>query len=389
MLLAATLLMGAVCILSDSRAAWIALMVALGYMLVKRIPQKARKMARLVLPIAAICAGTALYTYRPASADGRLLIWKVSTRMMADRPITGHGTNSFANQYMDYQAAYFQTGEHTAEEALLASDNTLAFNEVVRIGCEYGLIGLLLCLGIGILLIRASRQADKVQRAAFAALIAYTVFACFSYPAEVPTLKLTGAMLLAMAVPTCGKCLWANRKVQLAFGLLSLVYLGTMGLEHYREHQVKRELVRYNVEEDEASEQKLKELFPHYRDNDRILSLQAKILFEKGLYEECIPLLTESISLIPLGSKYQDLGMAYQYTDEKEKAIACFQKASYMRPGHILPVYHLFSIYKEECNMPDSAAQYARRLVEMKVKKETEYTRSIREEAADYLREKK
>ena len=158
-----------------------------------------------------------------------------------------------------------------------------------------------------------------------------------------------------------------------------------MGLEHYREHQVKRELVRYNVEEDEASEQKLKELFPHYRDNDRILSLQAKILFEKGLYEECIPLLTESISLIPLGSKYQDLGMAYQYTDEKEKAIACFQKASYMRPGHILPVYHLFSIYKEECNMPDSAAQYARRLVEMKVKKETEYTRSIREEAADYL----
>lgn len=342
-------------------------------------------MVWLILPIVAICAGTALYTYRPASADGRLLIWKVSTRMMADRPITGHGTNSFSHRYMDYQAAYFQTGEHTAEEALLASDNTLAFNEVVRIACEYGIIGLLLCLGIGIALVLSSRQADKVQRAAFSALIAYTVFACFSYPAEVPTLKLTGAMLLAMAASCSGRSWFTGKKARLAFLLLPAVYLGALGREHYREHLVKKALVRYNVEEDEESGQALKELYPHYRDNDRMLSLHAKMLFEKGLYEECIPLLTESISLIPLGGKYQDLGMAYQYTDDTAKAITCFQKASYMRPGHILPVYHLFSIYKEKCNMPDSAIQYAHRLVEMKVKKETEYTRSIREEAADYL----
>ena len=389
MLLASVLLMGTSCVLSDSRAAWMATIVAFGFMLVRRFPVKTRKKAWMVLPVLVIGVAAALYAYRPASADGRQLVWKVSTRMMADSPLWGQGTNSFSNWYMNCQGDYFQTGKHTIEETLLASDNTLAFNEVVRIGCEYGIIGLLLCLGIGIALIISSRQADNVQRAAFSALIAYTVFACFSYPAEVPTLKLTGAMLLAMAIPCSERSWFTGKKTRLAFLLLLAVYLGALGREHYREHLVKKALVRYNVEEDEESEQALKELYPHYRDNDRMMSLHAKMLFEKGLYEECIPLLTESVRLIPTGGKYMDLGTSYQYTGETEKATACFKRASYMLPGHILPIYSLFCIYKEVCNMPDSAAQYARRLVEMKVKKETEYTRSIREEAADFLKEKK
>lgn len=389
MLLASVLLMGTSCVLSDSRAAWMATIVAFGFMLVRRFPVKTRKKAWMVLPVLVIGVAAALYAYRPASADGRLLVWKVSTRMMADSPLWGQGTNSFADQYMDYQAAYFQTGEHTAEEALLASDNTLAFNEVVRIGCEYGIIGLLLCLGIGIALIISSRQADNVQRAAFSALIAYTVFACFSYPAEVPTLKLTGAMLLAMAVPCSERGWFTGKEVRFAFFLLLTVYLGALGREHYREHLVKKALVRYNVEEDEESEQALKELYPHYKDNDRMMSLHAKILFEKGLYEECIPLLTESVRLIPTGGKYMDLGTSYQYTGETGKATACFKRASYMLPGHILPVYSLFCIYKEDTPMPDSTTWYAHRLTEMRIKKETDYTRSIRKEAADFLKEKK
>ncbi|MBR3757863.1 MAG: O-antigen ligase family protein [Bacteroidaceae bacterium] len=389
MLIASVLLMETSCVLSDSRAAWMATIVAFGFMLVKRFPVKTRKKTWMVLPVLVIGVAAALYAYRPASTDGRLLVWKVSTRMMADSPLWGQGTNSFANWYMNCQGDYFHAGDYTVAEALLASDNTLAFNEVVRIGCEYGIIGLMLCLGIGVALILASRQADKVQRAAFSALIAYSVFACFSYPAEVPTLKLTGAILLAMAVPCSERSWFTGKKTRLAFLLLLAVYLGALGREHYREHLVKKALVRYNVEEDEESKQALKELYPHYRDNDRMMSLHAKMLFEKGLYEECIPLLTESVRLIPTGGKYMDLGTSYQYMGETEKATACFKRASYMLPGHILPVYSLFCIYKEDTPMPDSATWYAHRLTEMKIKKETDYTRSIRKEAADFLKEKK
>lgn len=385
MLLASTLLMGVGCILSDSRAAWAALMVACGYIAFKHIPQKVRKMAWTVLPVLVIGTAVVLYTYRPASADGRLLIWKVSTYMIEDSPLWGHGTNSFANHYMNYQGDYFQIGEHTEEETLLASENTLAFNEVVRMACEYGIIGLLLCFGIGVSLILASKQFDKVQWAAFSALIAYAVFACFSYPTEVPILKLTGTMLLAMAVPCCERTWFVGKKVRLAFLLLLTVYFGVLSMEYYREHRARKALVRYNVEEDEESEQELKEQYVYYKNNDRIMSLLAKMLFEKELYEESIPILTESIKLTPTGGKYMDMGTAYQDLGKIKEATGCFKKASHMLPGHILPVYNLFCIYREECNMPDSALWYAHRLVEMKIKKETEYTLDIRKEASDYL----
>lgn len=384
-LLTSFFLMGVICILADSRAAWIALIIALGYVYTTHISPKRRKIVWTVSPIMAIGIVLALYTYRPASANGRLLIWKVGTHMIADCPLSGHGTNGFASQYMNYQADYFQAGTHTEQEALLASDNIHAFNEVVRIACEYGIIGLLLCCGIGVLLFLSSKHSNKIQRAAFTTLIAYAVFASFSYPAEVLTLKLTGAILLAIAVPSSERNWLADKNVRLAFILLSAVYLGLLGREHYKEHQIKRALIRYNVEENEESEQALKELYPHYRDNDRMMSLHGKMLFEKGLYEECIPLLTESVRLIPTGGKYMDLGMSYQYLGETERAIDCFKTASYMLPGHITPVYCLFSIYKDNYHTTDSTLWYAEKLVNMNIKKETAHTLSIREEAARFL----
>ena len=66
--------------------------------------------------------------------------------MIVEHPLLGHGTNSFAKQYMNYQADYFQAGYHTDQEIVLASDNIYAFNEVLRIVCEYGIIGLFLCV---------------------------------------------------------------------------------------------------------------------------------------------------------------------------------------------------------------------------------------------------
>lgn len=378
-------LMGVICILADSRAAWIALIIALGYAYTTRISLKRRKIVWTVLPIMAISIALALYTYRPASANGRLLIWKISTHMIADRPLSGHGINGFANQYMNYQADYFRAGTYTEQEALLASDNIHAFNEVVRITCEYGIIGLFLCCGIGVSLLLSSKHSNQIQRAAFITLIAYAVFASFSYPAEVPTLKLTGAILLAIAVPSSERIWLADKNVRLAFFLLSAVYVGLLGREHYKEHQIKRALVRYNVEEDNVSEVELKRLLPYYKNNDRMISLHAKILFEKGLYKESIPLLAGSIGQIPTGEKFLELGMSYQYLGETERAIDCFKTASYMLPGHITPVYCLFSIYKDNYYTTDSTLWYAEKLVNMNIKKETAHTLNIREEAKHYL----
>ena len=77
------------------------------------------------------------------SADGRLLIWKVTTEMIAKKPLIGHGTNGFEANYMNYQADYFSENNNP-KEALLAGNNKYAFNIFLKILSEYGLIGFII-----------------------------------------------------------------------------------------------------------------------------------------------------------------------------------------------------------------------------------------------------
>ena len=39
-----------------------------------------------------------IYYYKKDSADGRLLIWRVSIDMIADAPLVGHGIGTFENK---------------------------------------------------------------------------------------------------------------------------------------------------------------------------------------------------------------------------------------------------------------------------------------------------
>lgn len=49
-----------------------------------------------------------LFYQKKDSANGRLLIWKVTSEMIMDKPVFGHGINTFQAKYMDYQAQYFK-----------------------------------------------------------------------------------------------------------------------------------------------------------------------------------------------------------------------------------------------------------------------------------------
>jgi len=93
-----------------------------------------------------ICtSGISLYYMKKDSADGRLLIWKVTTEMIADKPVTGHGPGGFEANYMNYQADYF-AGNTDSEKALLAGNNKYTFNIFLKLLTEYGLIGFIIVL---------------------------------------------------------------------------------------------------------------------------------------------------------------------------------------------------------------------------------------------------
>ncbi|MFA5229064.1 MAG: O-antigen ligase family protein, partial [Candidatus Paceibacterota bacterium] len=97
--------------LTESRAAILSLVPGLIWISHSTLMKMAGKKKKLLLTIIGsvlIVGGLFLYRYKPASADGRLLIWRVSADMIADAPLFGHGIDGFSKEYMIYQANYFK-----------------------------------------------------------------------------------------------------------------------------------------------------------------------------------------------------------------------------------------------------------------------------------------
>ena len=165
-------------IVSASRAAWLGalcgVVVVFGDALFRWL--KAHRWAQPVLPVLALAFLTGLYLLRPQSADGRLLIWRVSADMIADRPWTGFGPGGFARNYMHYQAAFFRA-HPDSRFAAVAGDVDYPFNDLLRLGVEYGLLGFVLGLALVVAVVCLCRQKERL-----APFVAYFVFACFSYP---------------------------------------------------------------------------------------------------------------------------------------------------------------------------------------------------------------
>lgn len=169
---------------TNSRTAWISLIVPLLIFytpLPKRITWKTITLISTLIGIIFILSAV-LYILRPSSANGRLLIWKVSWEMMKDRPLTGFGKGGFEANYLYYQARYM-TKNANEEEKYLAGNTHIAFNEPLRIGVEHGILGLTVYfLFIFILSIYAPHKKTLSIRILKTILLTVALQGLFSYP---------------------------------------------------------------------------------------------------------------------------------------------------------------------------------------------------------------
>ena len=162
------------------------------------------KTASVVLGICLTAASIAgMYFLKKDSADGRLLIWKVSASAIIQHPL-GVGLGHFPHAYGETQAAYFASGKATETEEYVAGNPEYGFNEFLQIAVESGIVGLLLFIGMLVCAFRGLIQSKN--RGAAGSLAALLVFACFSYPFSVLPFPIVLVFLLAMSsggTPAC------------------------------------------------------------------------------------------------------------------------------------------------------------------------------------------
>ena len=128
-----------------------------------------------------ITTAGASYFLRPKSADGRLLIWKVSWQMIKDKPLTGFGKGGFAANYLYYQAEYMKSSA-SKEEKEVAGDTHLAFNEPLRMTVEYGVTGLLTYLAFCIWTLLPPKKKSFTTLICKSLVAGIVTWGMFAYP---------------------------------------------------------------------------------------------------------------------------------------------------------------------------------------------------------------
>ncbi|WP_333700311.1 O-antigen ligase family protein [Bacteroides congonensis] len=364
----ALLLIGLMLIYADSRAAWLATLVALLYLGSHLGLQKFcyKRMFLVTLAVFVMIIVTGLYFYKPVSADSRLLIWRNSYAMFSDAPICGHGVGSFAMKHMTYQADYFEQYPES-RFASLADNNTRAFNELIAVFCEQGMIG-----GILVLFIIGMAFLCKRSVGLKSIFLSVCVFACFSYSGDILPLSILFFLCIGL-LPGKVMMRFRMRKavtISLLVLLASICIYFSIGFRrHYRQafEQLKKD------------EPQL--VLPY---NKQYMSRYLKLLLERKRWKEFIYWSTNTDFPFVTSTLQCDIGKSYMQLGKAELAEQALKKAYWMVPSKVLSRYFLFLLYRDTGRHSD-ARRMAEEIVTMKVSQIGSVYLSARTEARSFL----
>jgi O-antigen polymerase len=336
-----------------------------------------------------VSGASILYQQKKDSANGRLLIWKVSSGMIKDKPVFGYGYGSFQAKYMDYQAEYFKNNPNSKFE-LLADNVKHPFNEFIKVAVEFGMIGLVIfLLFILFVLWKIIKSEHKNKGLVLSGLVAFLVLANFSYPLQYVAIWLLLAFYLSVLLPS-KKIEIKNTPITIIIRSMIIIACTFSLLLVYR--QIRAEIKWKTIAMSSLSGN-TEEMLPEY---ERLYTTSIKqnpfFLYNYGAelnfarkFDKSIDILTECQQQFNDYDLQMLLAYNYHKKGNSEKAVQTYQLASNMIPCRFLPLYQIFEIFRK-AEQKDMAEKYANEIINKKVKIPSMTVNSIKEEAEDYLR---
>lgn len=369
----------------------------------------------MVTAVALFCiGGYALYHYKKDSADGRLLIWKVTAGMMGKQPVLGNGAGAFRSDYLYAQAAYFAKNPD-APERMLADNTTSPFNEYLRIGYEQGLAALLL-LAVSVCLTLCS-PISPIFPILKAVLLSGVVICFFSYPLDIWCIK--ACLLIAFALsaktlpPLQRQNVFTSERTRItritrifketvnkknpcksvssalsAFKIVNCLYAFcwcgfAAGLLFYASH------VRHfkkGWHQTENAMEMFQASYPALHSNYEYRVAYANMLIREGNPEEVLKQMEVLARLSPSSTLFYRMGDLYRKERRYGEAEQHYRLAYYSMPATFVPLHRLMKLYIET-EQTDKAKSTAETICRQPVKVKTNVTDRIKREAIEFLNE--
>lgn len=300
-----------------------------------------------------IAGGIMMYNLKKDSADGRLLMWKISAKSIVENPITGVGLGQFSGAYGETQADYFESGAGTEQEKQIAGSTGSAFNDYLQLSVELGLIGLALFIGILIFAFRGFVSAESSNKGFAFGLIAFCIFAMASYPLMLTPLRLLLMIFLGVGIsflPAKSGFKLHRKGVIVLLTVMALVNVFVI----HKIHPEKASYLQWKQLSQLYRMQQYETIVLDYEELYHILNKEPSFLFEYGnilnktksfeksleVLHQLLPLTSDPMVYNLIGNNYKELG----HWNEAEK---CYWRAYYVVPNRIYPLYLLTQLYQD------------------------------------------
>lgn len=330
----------------------------------------------VVLAVLVGTAGTLAYRFKKDSADGRLLMWKVAVRAVAERPLTGVGWDGVAGAYGEAQEAYFRSGRASEQEKRVAGSPEYVFNEYLQAAIAWGVPVAVLLVGVaGCALWGCMRRGEYGLGGA---LVALAVFSLASYPFQFPEFVAVLALLVAAGLPAAGS------GVVLAVG--AIVCFGQLHRK-VQAAEMDRERTFYLMGRYEEAVEKAERHLPDW-------SWNARFVFEYGHALHRLHRADESNRVLELALRVSSdpmvlniIGKNCQEAGRPVEAERWLLRAACRLPGRIYPYYLLAQLYASHPDVfPQERLEWAvGRVMEEEPKVESSAVREMRSRARKLL----
>lgn len=364
-----------------SRASWVAVLVGVGVVLFFMLPVRFQGLYKYVLILLCIVSVCGLYFVRTNSADGRILIWKITTRELFGGNVTILPREGNFSTFIGLaQQNYFSQENRPVKEQMLAGAPTVAYNEVLQMVVEWGvLMTVAVVCGFIVCIYGLCKLRGNCRIALLGALSGFVVLSMFSYPLRCVTSSYFVSVVLLMSVVICLR----NKKLKYGVMMigLSVVAVGSalafqnhkrvnQGLSQCRQLEL---LSQYGVTNEYLD--CYKRLLPYLYNNPEYLLSYSKALYDYGLYGKSVLLLRKAQQISGDPIFYLIEGKCRQAMKQYSHAERLYKYAYYRIPHKTYPLYLLMCMYKE-CHQKNKSVSVAKKILSIppKVKsKEFEY----------------
>ncbi len=371
-------------VISQSRTAWIALIISTTYLygnnkkcLILFIKERLKFHHRVILLIfmALVVVGSSLFliNLKKESAIGRTFIWARTVELIHDNPIWGHGIDNFESEYNEKKSVFFSIESNVEDYKNYATPVSSAFNDYLHLWTEQGLLALLIHLTL-VLLVLTGKPKQKNVKTWKTMFLVIVIASFFSYPLQVLSLKVLFFLLAGLI---SGMCIekkmfkitnpYTIKLISIAILVASCFLVKYTVSKNRAYQQWKEAFICLKKGNSESVFSSYEALMPALSSDKFFIYNYGSELVLQGNMKDGIPMLEQCIKSINDEDVYLQLGNAYENSQNLSKAMAAYEKANLIAPYLMTPTYRLISLYYST-GREEEAINLAHKLLRFDVK---------------------